>query len=80
MPFDFGFNRLTGIARDDLGLGSMLQDQTKTETEDQKKKRLGIFYDAQKPMQAVQSLFGSLGGLGGLSGTGGFLGSRTRRL
>lgn len=60
---------LTGVAAPDLGYGgNMLADQTKMETEEQRKKRLQLLVDA-KASPAVSSIFGTLGGLGGsLSG------------
>lgn len=56
---------MTGIAAEDLGFGGgLLTDQVKNETEEQRKKRLGLITSmGQSP--AVRSLFSALGGLGG---------------
>ena len=50
-------------AASDLGLGSMLSDQTKDETEEEKKRRkLGLSPLTDNSL-AVQTLFGTTGGL-----------------
>jgi hypothetical protein len=58
---------LTGVAPLDLGLGSNLMEQQQTETEEQRKKRLGLLNDA-KASPAVAQLFGAFSDLGGLGG------------
>jgi hypothetical protein len=52
---------LTGIPSMDLGLGGLLGDQTKDETEEQRKKRLAGLPDPRSAA-AQQGLLGGIGG------------------
>lgn len=58
---------LTGSATADLGLGDMLGQQTKDETEEARKKRMLQIQQERMMGPAAQSLLGA-GGYGGILG------------
>ena len=63
-------NPVGGGAAADLGLGTMLGDQQKNETEEQRKKRLLGLTPMAAQSPGVASLFGMGGMGGGISGRG----------
>jgi hypothetical protein len=69
---------MTGIAAPlsaaGTGLGELLGQQQKDETDEERRKRLAGTQDQPGTSEAVKSLFGSLGGLG--AGLGGGLRGR----
>jgi hypothetical protein len=70
MASPFGQSGVAAV--NDLGLGGLLDQQQKDETDEQRRKRLAGTQDEPGTSAAVKSLFGSLGGLGsGLGALGG---------